>query len=112
VFSGKPFEKAARADLVSCKALELPHHPSPKHVIDVSEQGRQSRWCVSSVVFDPTPQEEISAHLHFTCFEPFAADASSLGLQVDPPAPPLHRRPTRSLVAAATADGKLERGDR
>ena len=55
VFPGKPFEKATRADLVSCKALELPHHPGPKRVIDVSEQGRQSRWGVSSGVFYPTP---------------------------------------------------------
>src|ERR1700750_1149180 len=59
VVPGKLFEKAARAYLVSCKALELPHHPSPKHVVDVSEQRRQSRWCVSSVVFDPPPQEGI-----------------------------------------------------
>ena len=54
-----PCEKATRADLVSCKALELPHHPGPKRLIDVSEQGIQSRWRVSSVVFDPPPQERI-----------------------------------------------------
>src|SRR3989475_5587095 len=49
----------ARAALRSCKALELPHHPVPKRKIDVSEQGIQGRWCVSSVVFNPTPQEGI-----------------------------------------------------
>src|SRR6266478_3282608 len=58
-FSGEPLEKAARAALRSCKALELPHHPVPKRKIDVSEQGIQGRWCVSSVVFNPTPQEGI-----------------------------------------------------
>src|SRR6266404_489667 len=55
VFSGEPLEKAARAALRSCKALELPHHPVPKRKIDVSEQGIQGRWCVSSVVCNPTP---------------------------------------------------------
>src|SRR5260370_14353011 len=59
VFSGEPLEKAARAALRSCKALELPHHPVPKRKIDVSEQGIQSRWCVSSVLFNPTPSEGI-----------------------------------------------------
>ena len=39
VFPGQPFEKATRADLMSCKALELPHHPGPKRLIDVSKQG-------------------------------------------------------------------------
>ncbi len=55
VFSGQPVEEAARTALRSCKALELPHHPVPKSKIDVSEQGVQGRWCVSSVVFNPTP---------------------------------------------------------
>src|SRR6266567_1000482 len=51
VFTGKPFEKATRTDLVSCKALELPHHPSQKRLLDVSEQGVERRWRESSVVF-------------------------------------------------------------
>src|ERR1700730_373858 len=41
------------------KALELSHRPGNEHLIDVSQQGVQRRWGVSSVVLDPTPQEWI-----------------------------------------------------
>jgi hypothetical protein len=41
------------------KALELSHHPGYERLIDVSQQGVQRRWGVSSVVLDPTPQEWI-----------------------------------------------------
>jgi hypothetical protein len=40
-------EKATRADLMSRKALELPHRPGQKRLVDVSEHRRQCRGRVS-----------------------------------------------------------------
>src|ERR1700730_9513339 len=40
LFPSEVFEKATCANLVGGKALELPHHPSSKHLVDVSEQDR------------------------------------------------------------------------
>jgi hypothetical protein len=50
---------AARANLVGLEALKLPHRPSQKRQIDVSEKRVESRWRISSVVRYPAPKERI-----------------------------------------------------
>ena len=55
----KTLEKAARPDPTSLKALELAHRPRHERLIDVAQQRRQRRWCVSPVVGHPTPKERI-----------------------------------------------------
>jgi hypothetical protein len=61
VLPGESLEKLAGADLVPCKALELPHRPRQERLIDVSQQGSQPRRGVSPVVFDPIPEERIKS---------------------------------------------------
>jgi len=57
--SREPFYKLARKSCTTLKALELTLRPSHERLIDVSQQGRQRRRSVASVISNPASEEGI-----------------------------------------------------
>ena len=56
---GEVFQEEPRSGLVRLEALELPSDPTQQRQVDVPEQGRQGRGCVSPVIPDPPSKERI-----------------------------------------------------
>src|ERR1700730_7670436 len=44
---------------MTCEALKLPHRPSPQHLIDITKEGTEGRWHITSVIFDPAPRSRL-----------------------------------------------------
>jgi hypothetical protein len=67
-------EEVTRSNLVVFKALELTHYPGQESLIDVPEEGIQSRRGIAPVVFDPPPKKrvELSSNilLRLLCLTP------------------------------------------
>ena len=57
--SREPFYKLARESCTTLKALELTLRPSHERLIDVSQQGRQRRRSIASVISNPASEEGI-----------------------------------------------------
>jgi len=57
--SREPFYKQARESCTPLKALELTLRPSHERLIDVSQQGRQRRRSIVSVISNPALEEGI-----------------------------------------------------
>jgi len=59
-FRGEVFQEEPRSGLVRLEALELPSDPPQQRQVDVPEQGRQGRGCVSPVIPDPPRRSGLS----------------------------------------------------
>lgn len=57
--SREPFYELARKRCTTLKALELTLRPSHERLIDVSQQGKQRRRSIASVIFNPASEEGI-----------------------------------------------------